>query len=77
LDVDKNSENAQWFLEKSADGARYIFKLSARNSNFVLGVDSVKADFYKKENPPSIELNYDNGSVVQQWTGIFRVPKQD
>jgi len=77
LDVDKYSENAQWFLEKSADGARYIFKLSARNSNFVLGVDSVKADFYNRKNPPSIELNYDNGSVAQQWTGIFRVPKKD
>jgi len=77
LDIDKSSENAQWLLEKSVDGARYIFKLSARSSNFVLGVDSVKADFYSKENPPSIELNYDNGSVFQQWTGLLPVPKQD
>ena len=76
LDVDKNSEYAQWFLEKSSDGSRYIFKLSAKSKTFVLGVDNIKIDFYNKQNPPSIELNYDNGSAFQQWTGL-RVLKKE
>ena len=72
LENNTTSEGINWFLEKSLDNKRYVFKSGSGGGNFVLGVDGLKLDSYNKENPPPIELNYDNGAFSYQWILQFQ-----